>query len=344
MPTVENIADSGSTRSHNDGAELMNPQAQRRSARRGKPRRMVESDDDEDANIAPWSTPHSQTTGEVCYGGPLLFLLIDIWQPQTNIASTSSSTSSSPSIKGKEREVEFVPFLSTSDTEDLSKKTEDLNQQLDAQTTKLAVQSALITSFKDSLTCQICVDLMYKPFTLAPCGHIACYSCLVGWFKSNVAEDEGDPQSVHRKKTCPHCRSVVRDHPIENFTIKEMVTSLVNSGVLEDVQGSAAVGAAPTTTADPWAGIFPKHPVRENNYEGLPFPLFDEGEDDDYDYGAGDMGVYDQEDDVYRCRGCMNEVVEGLCTSCQREYQPALALGAVAVGAFPNGLFGGYGG
>lgn len=312
----------------------MNPQAQRRSARRGKSRRMVESEE-EDSNIAPRPTPHSQATGKVCCGRPLLILHTNIWQSQTNVASTSSSTSSSPSIKGKEREVEFVPFLSTSDTEDLSKKTEDLNQQLDAQITKLAVHSALISSFKDSLTCQICVDLMYKPFTLAPCGHIACYSCLVGWFKSNVAEDEGDPQSVYRKKTCPHCRSAVRDHPIENFTIKEMVNSLVNSGVLEDVQGVTAITA---TTADPWAGIFPKHPVREDNYEGLPFPLFDE-EDDEDDYEVGDMGVYDHDDDVYRCRGCMNEVVNGFCTSCERGYQPALT-----VDAFPNGLFGGYGG
>ena len=248
------------------------------------------------------------------------------------------STSSSPSLKGKEREIESVPFVSALNAEDLSKKTEDLNQKLDAQTTKLAIHSTLISSLKDSLTCQICVDLMYKPFTLAPCGHIACYSCLVGWFKSNVAEDEFDPQWVHRRKTCPHCRSAVRDRPIENFTIKEMVNSLVNSGVLEDVPGEpAAISAAPATSADPWAGIFPKHPVRENNYGGLPFPMFHE-EDEDDGYEEGDMGIYDEEDDVYRCRGCMNEVVDGFCTLCEREYQPTWPAGPL-LGAF----FGGHG-
>jgi len=237
-----------------------------------------------------------------------------------NVASTSSS----PTLKGKEREGEPIPFVSMSNVEDLSKKAEDLNQKLDAQTTKLVIHSALISSFKDSLTCQICVDLMYKPFTLAPCGHIACYSCLVGWFKSNVADDEVGPQSVHRKKTCPHCRSAIRDRPIENFTIKEMVNSLVNSGVLEDVSGDAAAAISVTsaTSADPWVGIFPKHPVMENNYDGLPFPMFDEGEDEDYVYEEGDMGMYDEEDDVYRCRGCMNEVVNGFCTLCERQYQP----------------------
>ena len=222
------------------------------------------------------------------------------------------------------------------DAEDLSKKTEELSQRLDAQTTKLAIHSALISSFKDSLTCQICVDLMYKPFTLAPCGHIACYSCLVGWFKSNVAEDEFGPQSVHRKKTCPHCRSAIRDRPIENFTIKEMVNSLVNSGVLEDVSGGATAISAPAASVDPWAGIFPKHPVMENNYDALPFPIFDQGEDEDYEYEEGDVGVYDEADDVYRCRGCMSEVADGICTVCQRRYQPSWA-------ARLDGFFGGYG-
>jgi len=155
-----------------------------------------------------------------------------------------------------------------------------------------------------------------------------------------VAEDEFGPQLVHRKKTCPHCRSAVRDRPIENFTIKEMVNSLINSGVLEDVPGDAiAVSSAPTASADPWAGIFPKHPVMENNFDGLPFPLFEIGEDEDRDYDEGDMGMYDEEDDVYRCRGCMNEVVDGFCAGCQRQYQPTWAAAPLL-----GGFFGGYGG
>lgn len=261
---------------------------------------------------------------------------IHLLQSQMNPASISSS----PSLKGKEREREPASIVSTSNIEDLSKKTEDLNQKLDAQTTKLAIHTALISSFKDSLTCQICVDLMHKPFTLAPCGHIACYSCLVGWFKSNVGDDEFGPHSVHRKKTCPHCRSAVRDRPIENFTIKEMVNSLVSSGVLEDVPGAtAATSGTSVTSADPWASIFPKHPVMEDNYDGLPFPLWDErGDEDDPDYEEGDMGIRDDDDDVYRCRGCMNEVVDGFCTMCERQYQPAWAAGQLL-----GGFFGGYG-
>ena len=227
--------------------------------------------------------------------------------------------------------------------EAFSKETEFLFQKLDAQTTKLVLQSTLITSFKDSLTCQICVDLMHKPFTLAPCGHIACYSCLVGWFKSNVAEDEFGAQSVHRKKTCPHCRSVVRDRPIENFVIKEMVHSLVNSGVLEDVSGDAgAPSAASTIPVDPWAGIFPKPLVWRNNFGAPPFPVFDGDEAFvHYDHEGGDLGHYDEEDDVYRCRECMNEIVDGFCALCQREYHPQPASGALLGLLGGEGLLGG---
>lgn len=330
---VEDIAGSSLARSHNDGAELMTPEVRHRGGRRKKPRHVVESDE-EDADLAPWPTTGLEGTQQVCRGRVYVVFSAHVLQPQTN----TSSTSSSPSLKGKERETEPVPALSTLNINDLSKKTQDLSQQLDAQTTKLVVHSALISSFKDSLTCQICVDLMHKPFTLAPCGHIACYSCLVGWFNSSVGDDEIDPQPIHRKKTCPHCRSAVRDRPIENFTIKEMVNALVNSGVLEDVSGNAAVtSTAPATSADPWAGIFPKHPVRENHYDGL--PLWDEGENEDRDYEEGDMGILDEDDDVYRCRGCMNEVVDGYCTLCERQYQPIWAATRPLLGD----LFGGYG-
>jgi len=114
-----------------------------------------------------------------------------------------------------------------------------------------------------------------------------------------------------------------------------MVHSLVNSGIFEDISGDA-ISPAPIALADPWAGIFPKHPMMEDNFHGLPFPIFD-GEVD-HGHEGGDMGVYDEEDDVYRCRGCMNEIVDGFCTLCNREYQPEWAAGPLL-----GGLFGGYG-
>ena len=73
---AEDIAGSSSARSHNDGAELMSPQGQHCGGRRGKPRRVMESDEEEDANIAPWPTPHPQVTQKVCRGRLALFLHI----------------------------------------------------------------------------------------------------------------------------------------------------------------------------------------------------------------------------------------------------------------------------
>lgn len=116
-----------------------------------------------------------------------------------------------------------------------------------------------------------------------------------------------------------------------------MVHSLVNSGVLEGVSRDAITTSAPSATStDPWAGIFSKRPVTENNFDGLPYPIHEE--DDAYGYEEGDVGIYDEEDDVYRCRGCMNEVVDGFCTLCEREYRPEWVAGPLL-----GGLFGGYG-
>jgi len=66
VSVVEDIA--GSARSHNDGAEPMTPGVQRRGGHRRKPRRVVESDEEEDADIVLESTPHSQMTEKVCRG------------------------------------------------------------------------------------------------------------------------------------------------------------------------------------------------------------------------------------------------------------------------------------
>jgi len=78
VPAVEDTAESSSTRSHNNGTELMSPQVQYRGGHRGKQRRVVESDDEEDANIAPWPTPHSQVTQKVRCSMLAVFLPVDV--------------------------------------------------------------------------------------------------------------------------------------------------------------------------------------------------------------------------------------------------------------------------
>ena len=62
VPVVEDIAGSSSIRSHNDGAELMTPEVRRYGGHHRKPRRVVESDE-EDTNIAPWPTQQVRCGG-----------------------------------------------------------------------------------------------------------------------------------------------------------------------------------------------------------------------------------------------------------------------------------------
>ena len=57
----------------------MSPQIQYRSGHRGKQRRVVESDDEEDSNIPPWLTPHSQVTQKVRCSMLTVVLPVDIW-------------------------------------------------------------------------------------------------------------------------------------------------------------------------------------------------------------------------------------------------------------------------
>lgn len=185
--------------------------------------------------------------------------------------------------------------------------------------------------------CQICLDLMHKPYALAPCGHLACYECLVQWFTApppgtpgaaGAAPVNGQPGNANlnvdvpapapqpnyrayaRKKTCPHCRSVVQDRPVEVWGIKSMVSGLVHSGLLAgSLPPVPALRLPDANMADPWAGIFRK-----------PYN-FDHQPHGDPEASIEDMGMYDAEDGgIYRCLDCMHEIWGGVCSGCHREY------------------------
>lgn len=137
------------------------------------------------------------------------------------------------------------------------------------------------------MTCQICLDVLRRPYALAPCGHVSCHSCLLNWFSR---ENEA--------KTCPHCRSQITKRPIEIWTIKSTVQGLLKTGLLTDVP-EAEERPLPT---DPWNGLFRT--------------LLQQESQDEQDL----MGVYDAEDNIYRCQDCMHEIWDGVCSSCERPY------------------------
>ena len=92
-----------------------------------------------------------------------------------------------------------------------------------------------------------------------------------------------------------------------------MVATVVRSRLGQGFNHSADINfkeAAPTNSEtphqDPWVNIFPPTLPRTAipPVEGSP----------------GDLGMYDAEDQVYRCLDCMHEIWGGSCSQCGRHY------------------------
>ncbi|KAF8910648.1 hypothetical protein CPB84DRAFT_1764263 [Gymnopilus junonius] len=222
-----------------------------------------------------------------------------------------------------------------------------LKEQLATQTKLLERHQTHFSNHQQSLTCQICLDLMHKPYALAPCGHTTCYPCLVRWFTApqdpempgmNANPAPENPENIdtlldsaqarrgtftRRRKKCPVCRAVVIDRPIEMWGIKGMVVTLVRSGLAD-----LPVAVEPSTPAeeggntDPWRNIFRKSGPG-HRFGGVFDALFGPPVNPP-EQGEGDrerMGWYDAEDGgIYRCIACYHEIWDGICTACRRRY------------------------
>lgn len=123
------------------------------------------------------------------------------------------------------------------------------------------------------------------------------------------------PMLLHKKKTCPQCRGIVREAPIEARELKSIAAALRSSGLSSEMNMSegeeSRVENAPT---DPWKGIFNANELLQwaGNFRG--------GHMTEGAAPRLDRGVYDPEDSVYRCRDCHHEIADGICTSCHRVY------------------------
>ena len=133
------------------------------------------------------------------------------------------------------------------------------------------------------------MDLLHKPYALAPCGHITCYGCLVRWFTATpdrfdqnqnldpvaaaaAPPDDGQEnqeqdvthllnglrrnQHVYKRKTCPLCRAVVSARPVEVYGVKGMVGALVRSALVDlpaplPVAGPSTDNSADNANANP---------------------------------------------------------------------------------------------
>jgi hypothetical protein len=118
------------------------------------------------------------------------------------------------------------------------------------------------------------------------------------------------PPVIRRRKTCPQCRAVVRERPAEAWAVKDMVAQLVRSNLVPDAQPPAdARGTNANSQNDIWDGIFHKSVLDDRAHH------HEHGED------LHGLGVFDEDDAVYRCLDCMHEIFDGVCSGCGRIYE-----------------------
>ncbi|KAF8892120.1 hypothetical protein BD779DRAFT_1510999 [Infundibulicybe gibba] len=152
--------------------------------------------------------------------------------------------------------------------------------ELQAWKSKYESSREVITGVETSLQCQICMDILKRPFALSPCGHILCLLCLQEWFRMappspDDIEDMGiDPNDLsnhpdyllNRSKSCPCCRAIVTRRPVPVFVVKAIASLISNAknGGSRDPEGDSAV---PDPEDDPWKDLFPSEDENDDSDE-----------------------------------------------------------------------------
>ncbi|KAF9260699.1 hypothetical protein L218DRAFT_1079171 [Marasmius fiardii PR-910] len=237
----------------------------------------------------------------------------------STVGQTDGSTGTALRLN-REREIAPVEVSHTRELVDPSVSLNQLNAELRTKSLLVHQHEQALSQVQQSITCQICLDLLYKPYALAPCGHTACHSCLVSWFTSQPVHDGALPDGHRphnfytRKKTCPHCRAIIRERPVEVWAIENMVIQLAQSGLLTNVpQPIPDDTLRSSENKDPWHNIFRPPPKCPETLYGEERPVTD--------LPVEETGMYDAEDGgIYRCLDCMHEIEDGICSGCDRAY------------------------
>ncbi|KAG6873515.1 hypothetical protein C0995_014783 [Termitomyces sp. Mi166 len=140
-------------------------------------------------------------------------------------------------------------------------------QETQVQTLKANIEKKeeLIASIETSLQCQICMDLIHRPYALSPCGHILCLHCLQEWFRKAPPapeDNDADPDEfgsnyiLNRVKSCPCCRAVITQRPIPVFVVKAIATALSKHRATVEPGASIRNRTPSPTIEDPWKGLF----------------------------------------------------------------------------------------
>ncbi|KAK0203080.1 hypothetical protein DFS33DRAFT_1344838 [Desarmillaria ectypa] len=151
--------------------------------------------------------------------------------------------------------------------------------QLDTLKTKSRQKAEVLDVIETSLQCQICMELLLKPYALSPCGHVLCLTCLQEWFRKapastdnmDIDEDIDDPEYImHRQKSCPCCRAVIYDRPVPVFLVKSVTSTLIKAkgpGHNAASPLSRTDGSSSAISDDVWKGLFPDDACEEEEQE-----------------------------------------------------------------------------
>nr|POE51513.1 putative ring finger protein [Quercus suber] len=153
-----------------------------------------------------------------------------------------------------------------------------------------------VNAMRNLITCQICHNLMYEPFSLA-CGHTYCYSCLSQWLGHN--------------KSCPDCRTRATQQPVPSYLVREMVlifisrTQLLPDGEtseehVKNAREEAGLVAQDRANTDKKTGGLFKGAFSQANTRLMP--------------------VHDPGDDVVRCPNCHWELEDLYCNHCNLDF------------------------
>lgn len=152
-----------------------------------------------------------------------------------------------------------------------------------------------LDAMRQLITCKICQRFLYEPYALT-CGHTFCYSCLSQWLGQN------------HKKTCPDCRTVIKQQPSPSYLVREMVlVFLSKSELLPDGETAEEHNQYAKEEAEIVAKDKANTDIRTG---GLFKGCFSRG-------GRVPLiAIRDASDNVDRCPQCLHEVEDGRCNIC----------------------------
>ena len=75
-----------------------------------------------------------------------------------------------------------------------------------------------ILRITQALTCAICMDPFVIPYTLAPCAHKFCFSCL----KQALTYS----RKASQRRSCPNCRSPLEQAPMRDSLVQQLAETV----------------------------------------------------------------------------------------------------------------------